>query len=223
MRRIVVIGILCCAFGATAQPVDSIPLTKLALKWSPMHFIYFFPSAQISLEHKLFNKINVQYEVGFVGDYDTRTERYSDKRGYRGALELRYYLPSPRMIPLYVSAEYYYNNIRFDRTELIGFSCIGSACDYYQYASYRVRYKEQGPGMKFGILLYPGWRHNHRFFFDINVGFSHRNIDSQEGYTPVGQNIARFYDNYDHFFEPDESIRKKMRFILGVRFSYRFL
>jgi len=60
----------------------------------------------------------------------------------------------PRMLPFYVSAEFYYHNIHFDRSETVGFNCNTGACDYFQFVTYPVATEERGPGLKFGLLLF---------------------------------------------------------------------
>lgn len=204
---------------------DEITPPKLALKWSPFHLYYFFSSWQFALEHKLTKRINIQYDAGWVTDFRSNDLQYQDSHGLRAAVELRYFLRSPRMVPMYVAAEYYYHDIRFDRTETIGVNCIGSDCDYYQYATYTVKNREQGPTFKFGLMLFPAWHRNRSFFFDFNAGFAYRSIDYSYGSRPAGPNMRYFGDGASdwNFLAPREDISSTPRFVVGIRIAYRII
>jgi hypothetical protein len=210
------------AIGEVAPP-------RLAVKWSPLHLLYFYPSWQFSIEHKLLKQLNIQYEGGWVVQSQNRVPEYQDKRGYRASIELRYYLPSPPMIPLYVGAEFYYHNVSFDRSETVGFNCASGDCDYFQSVTYPVSCEELGPALKFGILLYPAWRRNKSFYFDFSGGFAYRNISYASPARPSGEGMEYFKDTRGSYlfdpamFYPDEQITERPRFVLGIRFSYRFL
>ncbi|MEJ1237540.1 hypothetical protein WBG78_05415 [Chryseolinea sp. T2] len=211
--------------GGRSAPITSeITQPNLAVKWSLLHLFYFYPSVQFSLEQKLFRDFGIQYEGGWViRSYENPLD-YEDKRGFRGAIELRYYFhPSP-MVPFYISGEYYYHSIRFNRTETVGFNCDTGMCDYYQSVTYPVHVEEMGPAIKFGMLMFPGWKHNRRFFFDINSGIAFRNINYSYKARPVGENI-RYFDDSPHWrpFAPNEELSNKTRFVLGARLGFRFL
>jgi|GEM_PF-1576024 len=196
----------------------------LAIKWSVLHLWYFYPSIQFSLEQRLFRNFAIQYEGGWVIRSFANPSDYEDKRGFRGAIELRYYLPSPDKVPFYVSAEYYYHNIKFDRTETVGYNCDSGMCDYYQSVTYPVNTEEMGPAFKIGMLMFPGWSHNRRFFFDINSGFAFRRINYSYSARPFGADVQIFDDSPNwRLFAPDEDLTKRVRFVLGVRFGFRFL
>lgn len=196
---------------------------RLAMKWSPMHLWYFYPSWQFSLEHKLLKNLNIQYEAGWITDLQDQGLEYQDERGYRAAVELRHYMPSPSMVPFYVAAEFYYHNVRFDRTSVVGYNCVGGPCDYYQYASYPVKNGEWGPSLKFGMLFFPGWHHNRSFFFDVNSGFAYRRIDYRYDFDPMGRQIEFLRSRDPALFRPNESLTERVRFLIGMRFCYRFI
>src|SRR5690349_24433858 len=66
----------------TKRGVVKVP--ALAIKWSPLHLAYFYPSFQVAIEHKVFRDLNFQYDFGYVMDYPNGdSEDYSAKRGYR--------------------------------------------------------------------------------------------------------------------------------------------
>ncbi|AYB33957.1 hypothetical protein [Chryseolinea soli] len=214
--------VLCQTLPGVAQQSSRIEQPKLAVKWSPLHLIYFYPSFQVALEHKLTQHINLQYDLGWILNYPASgTEEFSNKSGYRGIAELRYYLPSPPKIPFYLAGEYYYSRVTFDRSEVIGYDCVSGNCDYFQYATYKVVHHNQGAGMKFGLLLFPGWNKNRSFFFDINVGMAYRSIL----YTDIGKPIApgsESFDNHsDDIFAPTERDHGEFRLVVGVRLGYR--
>lgn len=196
---------------------------KLAVKWSPLHLWYFYPSSQWSLEHRLTRKLNVQYEAGWVRGLESNSTEYDNKRGYRLAVELRYFIPSPRFVPFYVAAGYSYQHVKFDRSEAVGYNCGGDNCDYFQYVTYGVKNEELGPSVKFGLLLFPGWRRNRSFFCDLNSGFAYHDIAYTYISRPEGANVQYFGVHGSRLFEPDEEVTGKMRFVVGVRLCYRIL
>jgi hypothetical protein len=197
----------------------------LAIKWSPLHMIYFYPSFQVSLEHRILKRLNAQYDVGLIMDYpDGDSEDFSNKEGYRFIGELRYYVPSPPKVPLYVAAEVHHSKINFSRAEVVGYGCEFGNCDYFEYADYKIETINQGVGLKFGVLLFPGWNKNRSFFFDVNAGGAYRDISYQSIGKPIQSTGTVFYDNEeDHPFAPSEQSRSQFRLVLGVRLCYRFL
>jgi hypothetical protein len=199
---------------------------RLAVKWSPLHLIYFYPSIQIGIEHKLFQNITLQYDLGLVVDLGVRSnDDFTNCHGFRGIGELRYYIPSPPKIPFYIAGEFYYNNIRFDRSNVIGYDCFDGDCLYYEHITYRVTHDHQGVGLKYGILLFPGWNRNRSFFFDLNVGVAYRSISYNNPGKPIAPNIIYFEDEGDDFlsFRPDEDNRSEFRPVLGFRLGYSFI
>jgi len=221
----------CCMVRGQQQEPDEKPghspviAPKLALKWSVLHLMYFYPSWQFSLEHRLLKTLNIQYDGGWVVNSQPNFSGYENKRGYRMSVELRYYLPSsPQMVPFYFAGELYYHNIRFDRSETIGFNCATGMCDYYQFVTYPVKTEELGPGIKFGMLMFPGWRKNRSFFFDLNGGFAYRKINYSYSLRPSGEGIEQVGDIHGlRLFAPNEAVSERIRFIIGARFCYRFL
>ena len=210
------------AFPGVAQQSANIEQPKLAIKWSPLHLLYFYPSFQVAVEHKLTQHINLQYDLGWILNYPSaNAEEFSNKAGYRGMAELRYYFPSPPKIPFYLAGEYYYSRVTFNRSEVIGYDCDSGDCDYFQYTTYKVVHHNQGAGMKFGLLLFPGWNKNRSFFFDLNAGVAYRSII----YTDVGKSNApqsrSFNNNSDDIFAPTESDHGEFRLIVGIRLGYR--
>jgi hypothetical protein len=197
---------------------------RLSVKWSPLHLIYFYPSIQIGIEHKLFNNITLQYDLGLVVDLGIRSgEEFADRHGFRGIAEVRYYIPSPPKIPFYIAGEFYYSNIRFDRSNIIGYDCYGGDCFYYEHITYRVKNGHQGAGLKYGILLFPGWNKNRSFFFDLNVGVAYRSISYHHPGKPAAPNVTYFENEDEFFIRPSEKDRREFRPVLGFRLGYSFI
>lgn len=198
---------------------------KLAVKWSPPHLIYFYPSIQLGVEHTLFKNIRMQYDLGAVINRVAADEQYENCRGFRGIGEIRYYLPSPPKIPFYIAGEYYYSNIKFERTNVAGYNCSGEDCLYYEYLTYTMTHRNQGAGLKYGILLFPGWNRNRTFFFDINIGIAYRSITYSRPTNLSAANITIFEDDDDDFlsFRPAENDRREFRPVIGIRLGYAFV
>jgi hypothetical protein len=210
---------------AAADDSHIVKHPAFAIKWSPLHLAYFYPSIQIAIEHRVLKNLNAQYDLGWVLDYPHGdSEDFTDKRGYRLIGELRYFVPSPPKVPLYLAAELYHSKIQFTRSQVIGRKCETGQCDYFEYVDYEVETVNQGVGIKFGVLLFPGWNKNRSFFFDINVGGAFRDITYKSNDKPVQSVGTVFYDNdEDHLFAPSEQSRTQMRLVLGVRLGYKFL
>jgi hypothetical protein len=214
--------------GSDGDVVDDrhkVKAPALAIKWSPLHLIYFYPSVQVAIEHRLFKNLNVQYDLGLIVDYpQSDSEDFSDKHGYRVIGELRYYVPSPPKVPFYVATELYHSKIAFTRSQVVGYGCETGDCDYFQYVDYDIETINRGIGIKFGVLLYPGWNKNRSFFFDINAGGAFRDITYKDIGRPNDGPGEVFYDNdNDRLFAPSEQSRTQIRFVLGVRLGYTFL
>jgi hypothetical protein len=204
------------------QENNDVKAPILSIKWSPIHLAYFYPSFQVALEHRIYKNLSAQYDIGYILDYpNADSEEYTNKTGYRFIGELRYYVPHPPKIPFYVAAEYYNSRISFDRYSVVGYDCT-AGCSFYEYVNYKVENKHNGYGMKFGILLYPGWNKNKSFFFDLNFGAAYRNITYTDIGKPVDSNIT-YFDNDDSTpFSPSEQDRSGIRLVMGVRIGYRF-
>jgi hypothetical protein len=213
--------IMILAGSTSAQ--DRIGPPRLAVKWSPWHLIYFYPTIQVAVEHKLIKNVSLQYDLGVVFDPPLASyEDYRHQRGFRGIAELRYYIPSPPKIPFYIAAEYYYTDIRFNRSNAIGYECGGEDCLYYEYVTYGVRHKNQGVGLKYGILLFPGWNRNRSFFFDCNVGIAYRSLSYHSINLPQSENVTSFKNDDFILFRPSEKNRREFRPVVGVRIGYSF-
>jgi hypothetical protein len=222
-------AIVLFALHAQAQSTDEenhiVKHPALAVKWSPLHLAYFYPSFQVSIEHKLLRNLSVQYDLGLILDYPNGdSEDFSDKRGYRFIGELRYYVPSPPKIPFYVAAEVYHSKVNFNRSQVIGRGCETGDCDYFEYVEYKMETVNKGVGFKFGVLLYPGWNRNRSFFFDINVGGAFRDITYESIGRPVQSASTVIYDNDEsNLFSPSEQSRTQFRPVIGVILGYKIL
>jgi hypothetical protein len=220
--------LLCHRSAAQDQTSDDSHIVKhpaFAVKWSPLHMAYFYPSFQFAIEHRLLKNLNVQYDLGWVLDYPHGdSEDFTDKQGYRFIGELRYYVPSPPKVPLYVAAELYHSKISFTRSQVVGRDCETGQCDYFEYLDYEIETVNKGVGIKFGVLLFPGWNKNRSFFFDINVGGAFRDIAYESIGKPIQSVETVVYDNDENnLFSPSEQSRTQLRPVIGVRLGYKIL
>lgn len=198
---------------------------RLAVKWSPLYLLHFHPSVQFSIEHRLTQKITVQYDLGSIvdlGTWDNDTnDDFNRRRGFRAIGEIRYYLPSPRKIPLYLAAEYYHSEVQFDRSNVVGYDYEWGECLYYEYVTHKVKHRNQGIGVKYGIVLFPGWNGNRKFFFDVNAGAALRYIKYDYTTLPVGDDVMLFKDRDDkNIFRPAEKNGWYPRPVVGLRMGY---
>lgn len=206
-------------FGQT----NRIEAPAFAIKYSPVHLIYFFPSVQFSVEHKVLKNINFHYDLGKVVNYrDTESERYSNRRGFRGIAEIRWYLPSPPKVPLYVAGDFYYSRIQFDRSTVMGHHCETRDCDYFEYITYKVNYDSHGFGLKFGSLLFPGWNKNRSVFIDVNTGFTYRDTSFSDVGKPVIPDTLFFEKDGFRLFALNEKNHHVFQPVFGMRVGYRF-
>ena len=214
---------MCTSLFVSAQFGTTITPPNLAVKLSVPHLFYFYPSVQIGLEHKLFKNVNLQYDLGWVFNVNSNdSESYQNKRGFRGIAEVRYYVPSPPKVPFYIAGEFYYSRISFDRSQVIGYECETGNCSYFEYLTYKVENDHHGVGLKYGMLLFPGWNKNRSFFFDINGGLAYRSIAYHDIGRPVQTNGQVFENDSSDFFSPKETDHYEFRLILGVRMGYAF-
>jgi hypothetical protein len=196
---------------------------RLAVKWSPFHLAYLYPSLQVAVEHKLSRLMTMQHDAGIILNYETNnSSNYSNMRGYRLISEVRHYIPSPPRIPMYMAIEGYYTRVHFDRQRVVGYDC--APCSYYQEVDYQVKHTNTGGGLKFGMLLYPWWKlFNKRFFFDINIGIAVRSIHYTNHGMPEGD-ITEFEGEGGFLtITPDESNHIEPRPVLGLRTGFRIL
>lgn len=198
---------------------DSLNIDKLvpgsAVKFSPLHLLNFYPTVEVSYEHKLFQRVTLQAEVGYVLDYHYETE-FDDKRGVKLKLEPRYYFwgRTDREKIYYASAEPYFYVINFDRTdsreECFDMECTSRFRRTYQY---KVKYRENGITLKAGYIRYYS-----RFFLDFNSGLTLRNIR----YYKPDLSGADFDEGPLMFIKiPNEENRITIAPHLCVRLGYR--
>jgi hypothetical protein len=210
--------------GTIAHAQDSVRYNRLvprhALKFSPFHLINFYPTLEFSYEKKITHTFTAQAEYGHVINYSNQDESYRNKRGYKMKLEVRkYFAPVVhRRLLFYGAAEYYKNDITFDR-QFTTRECFGNDCEHsiirYQY--YPVQYIEQGFSVKFGLIKY----FFSDFFLDINSGWTIRFVDYDE---VIPKGIPAFPEGMedDLFFDiPNEEDRVVPCPVLGIRIGYR--
>lgn len=211
---------LLATIATTAFTQDSLTVTMLipdkAIKISPLHLMNFYPTIEVSYEQKVLPAVTLQLELGYVLDYgDRRNGEFADMRGIKTKLEGRYYFwgRTDRMKMYYLSLEPYVNVINFDRLDSRR-ECFDLECNhvYTREYFYKMEYREQGVSIKAGLIRYYG----PKFFFDINSGFTFRNIQYTEP-----DNLIREFDDWAFAEVPNEDDRVAISPSLGVRLGYR--
>ena len=169
------------------QTRDSLATTpKLAARWTPFNLAGKFPAIQLGIEYRL-AKSNphwtLSHDLGIVIKTKNNSESFSDKSGFKANTELRYYAILSKKAPFYISADVYYHQFKYDRTDLIGYDCETGECSYYQYISWRRQYTMRRIAFKFGyvIFLEPA----NRLFADISVGLGYRIRHSKDYDKPA--------------------------------------
>jgi hypothetical protein len=212
------IGFQCFAQTEDEKPIP--PLWKApskVLKLSPLHLYNFYPTIELSYEHRVKGKFTTQIEAGYVLDYSLNTNtKYQNKRGFKLKLEPRYYFAHSRTnrVNFYTSAEGYLNRINFDR-ESFETRCFDGSCSFQfrQRTSYEMRYREQGFSIKMGWVI-----NLHRFLFDFNSGLTVRRIR----YYGDRSNQRNDFLLFGNWFEPNETARTVISPNVGIRLGYRF-
>lgn len=194
----------------------------LAIKISPQHLAAFYPTLQIALEHKVYKDISLQYDYGYVLNYkDNASDEYSDKRGYKAKIELRYYAwRFSDHIQSYVATEAFQNHVDFNRKSVFGIDCPTGDCDYFEYKTFTVQYRENGFAVKYGFLFYLDQAKH--LFIDINGGLTTRNIHYTHVGKPSGTGIIDYGNDFNAFWRPDETSRFDYGLVIGARAAYRF-
>lgn len=185
-----------------------------AIKWSPYHLINFYPTIQVAYEYQWHPQFSLQADVGYVVKYQFvkypfRNDRFIDKRGIKLKTEFRYYLNEHTGGDnSYLSVEPYQNIINFDR-RVTRTECFDLECTilYSKQYLYKVRYRETGISIKYGLIERVG-----RFFLDINFGLCLRNVN----YKKPG------FDQQRWFPIPNEEKRLVIGPVVGIRLGYRF-
>lgn len=186
-----------------------------AVKFSPMHLVSFYPTAQFSYEVKLFRLFTMQAEGGYVLPH-TYDQNFQDMRGAKLKLEARQYFNwHSKSVVCYFAFEGYQNIVNFDRETWYD-ECFDGNCQnqYRTFFDFKVKYREHGVSLKYGMLWYIARPH---FFLDVNGGFSIRSINYNK---PEGM-IDRNEDDRDLFTTPNEEDRVMLYPCIGIRIGYR--
>ncbi|HYG02425.1 MAG TPA: hypothetical protein VD927_08255 [Chryseosolibacter sp.] len=214
MIRTLAALLLCFVGSGFAQGVFEDLVPKSAIKFSPLHLINFYPTAQVAYEHQLYKSLTAQLDAGYVLPLGERSQRFTNKRGFKSKLEFRYYLDAAERHINYVSVEPYYYRINFDRWAVGAPECIDASCQsqFVRKYNFKMLYREHGFSAKFGGLIYL----RGAFLFDYNVGVTLRMVDYDsslpELFPPARQSWI---------FEPNEEDRQAAAPHLGIRFVYR--
>lgn len=186
-----------------------------AIKISPLHLLNFYPTVEISYEHKLIKRFSAQVELGYVLRYPSINRDFSNKRGAKIKLEGRYYFAAGREGDrvAYWALEPYANIINFDR-KTSRTECFDAACEhaFIRNYQYKMEYREHGASVKIGYMRYFS-----KFFMDCNFGLTLRSIQYIEpAEAPDGMREAQ------EFIEiPNETDRVVFCPVIGLRMGYR--
>ena len=220
MRLLLTWCLMATCTSLSAQQWDSthtaVPVH--AIKFSPFHLLNFYPTIEFSYEQKIFPRVTLQAEGGYVLDYpDSEGELYQNKRGVKLKLEGRYYPGSVRRDKIsYLAIEPYVNAVDFDRYGAVE-ECFDADCrrPYTRQIVFTMKYREKGATLKVGMLWYVA----SDFFLDVSIGGTLRDVVYEEPSLPneVG------YNREAQFFQiPDEDDRVVGSPYMGLRFGYRF-
>lgn len=206
-----------CALGQVRDTtVSAVPGS--AIKVSPLHLINFYPTIEISFEQRIFPRLTLQAEGGYVLDYNDEEESFQNRRGMKLKLEGRFYLGRLRNEENihYVSVESYMNRVDFDRYGIVE-ECFDEGCNhpYVRRFPYKMEYRERGISLKTGVI----WYVSPRFFVDGNAGLTLRNIDYNK--PPLPARVGH-KDDWSLIKIPNETDRLAVSPNMGMRMGYRF-
>jgi hypothetical protein len=232
MRNLGIVFLLfVCSVNAFAQSIDrskKYRILRYTIKWSPLHaLVNHYPTIQLALEQRINKNISFQYDFGSIIPV-TRTQNsdnsvISRMRGYKAKFEIRHYLQAPDdhlWLP-YVGVEYFYNRVNYYKSEAMGMNCADGWCDYYQFVSYGMKYREQGFNLKGGVVF-----RVHRFCADFQVGIAGRFINYDNINKPVasasssGDDDQIYFNPFGPLFKTIEEDRTVLSPTACIRVGY---
>ncbi|HEY0652947.1 MAG TPA: hypothetical protein VGD65_07455 [Chryseosolibacter sp.] len=210
----VIMGQICQAQGGRDSLTMAMVMPHQAIKFSPLHLINFYPTAEFSFEQKVASHVSVQLEAGYVIDYNNDwDEDFLNKRGAKFKIEARYYFfgRADKRKGYYIAGEGYANVVNFDRVRTTT-ECFDVNCEhpFRRTAEYKIEYREKGFTIKAGLLKRFG-----RFLFDFNSGLTLRDIRYHE---PA--NLEEQFSEWTFWDIPDERDRVAFSPNFGARFGY---
>lgn len=202
-------------FAQDSLTMDMI-VPKSAVKFSPLHLINFYPTIEVSYEHKIARQTTLQAEVGYVLDFSTDSRAdFQDKRGVKLKLEGRYYFfgRTDRHKLYYLGFEGYTNIINFDR-QTSQRECFDLNCDhtFVRNYAYKMEYREKGATIKVGWMKFYS-----RFFFDFSSGWTVRDII----YKEPSDILLAPDDDWNFLDIPNETTRTVLSPYMGLRMGLR--
>jgi hypothetical protein len=221
MRIFAVLFFSALCIVANAQDTLSVRdiVPDKAIKISPLHLVNFYPTVEVSYEHRIAKRTSLQLEVGYVLDYETFDVDFRDKRGVKLKLEARNYfsVKSERYKLFYYAGEAYWNAVNFDR-DASRVECFDDQCNsqFVRFAEYKMEYREGGFTGKIGYFKYI---RKSDFFIDFNTGWTIRSILYRE---PSDFLFAEIEDDVNNFLDyPNETDRITVSPNFGFRLGYR--
>jgi hypothetical protein len=186
---------------------------KFVVKWSALHFVAHFPSVQIAFEHRVFEKLGLQYDFGPILNLPVLLSKVDyNKHGFRSKFQIRYYVYEKRHWKVFVATEAGYNQATYKgyRTYYVNPS---TGYNYYQFVATPSTYKEKN------LALLVGFRFGtYRFGIEPQIGAIGRDVkfhnDSPGSYYSLSENNEKDDNAFNH------SSRRAIEPTVSMRFCY---
>jgi hypothetical protein len=216
------LSLMCLLGMAQERSSEKHMISKLAVKWSPLHLINQYPTFQIAVEQRITDKISFQYDFGTVLSTNDFNNENKNKRGFKAKFEIRHYAASTRFWRFYYGPEFYYNRVNYDKAETFRVNAGDDETEvYFRHMKYGMQYREPGITLKAGAVFSV-----YRFCIDFNVGISGRFINYKSVNEPKPPTYQSTNDDDDSHFGPFnyfralEQDRTVVYPAVGVRIGY---
>src|SRR5687767_14554290 len=89
---LVLVSACCCAQDQDTDPTENL-VPDMAIKFSPIHLINFYPTVQLAFEKKIRKKLTAQIDLGYIlQNNKLRGNDFGNMRGYKTKAEARQYI-----------------------------------------------------------------------------------------------------------------------------------
>lgn len=220
MKHLLFVCLFLIPMLITAQDEPSPAIAPAwAFKWSPLHLLNYYPTAQFAVERRLAPNYSVVIDGGFVIKNlgDNENESAFDKNGYKLKFEPRYYFFSPgsHVMNFFLAPEFYVNHVDYKRSATYGKNCDEfGQCDYFQLETYRMNYREKGLNFKVGVSHI----FSTRLMLEYWLGVAYRDIAYKQIDFPDGTPFLT--ESAWIEWEPTEESRTIIRPTMSFRVGY---
>ncbi|NJM26326.1 MAG: DUF3575 domain-containing protein [Bacteroidia bacterium] len=220
MKRWLTICMLAIPLLGSAQEESPAAIAAAwAFKWSPLHLLNYYPTAQFAVERRLKSNYSVVIDGGLVIKNlgDNPDESGFDKSGYKLKVEPRYYFFSPgeHVMNFFLAPEFYVNHVDYKRSATYGKNCDEfGQCDYFQLETYRMQYREKGINFKVGVSHI----FSSRLMMEYWLGVAYRDIAYKQVDFPDGTQYLT--ESAWISWEPTEETRTVIRPTMSFRIGY---